>query len=94
MITIEDMRGPRTLETRLYDESLLNIIEEVVSEEIVDKPYSNSESSDAITSYMSMYSDALQLFGNQIVAIDQNLVLTLEIAVTIYEHRTLNKRST
>ncbi len=39
-------------------------------------------------SYMSMYSDALQLFGNQIVAIDQNLVLTLEIAVTIYEHRT------
>lgn len=49
MITIEDMRGPRTLETRLYDESLLDIIEEVVSEEIVDKPYSNSESSDAIT---------------------------------------------
>ncbi len=56
MITLEDMRDPRTLETRLYDESLLDIIEEIVSEEIVDKPHSKSESSDAITfKYVSVF---------------------------------------
>ncbi|KAK0217350.1 hypothetical protein EDD85DRAFT_798048 [Armillaria nabsnona] len=49
VITLEDMRGLRTLKTRLDDESLLDIIEEIVFEAIVDKPYSKSESSDAIT---------------------------------------------
>ncbi|KAK0439403.1 hypothetical protein EV421DRAFT_1737917 [Armillaria borealis] len=49
VITLEVVRDPRTLETRLYRESLLYMIEEIVSEEIVDKSYSKKTGQSPLT---------------------------------------------